>query len=137
MSVKIWRTADWGLESTITAPFKNAPAATFTRLSSVVSLSSFVDVYSHSEYRWSPEGAYVVTPNSMAGPVFVAAVIDRATWGSGTSMVGHENIIEVAVSLVVFAEDLHRLMRRFRPSIRKFSSEILPESQRVGICVRY
>lgn len=32
MTVKIWRTEDWGLEETITAPFKNAPSATFTRL---------------------------------------------------------------------------------------------------------
>lgn len=33
----------------------------------------------------------------MNGPVFVAAVIDRKTWTSGQSLVGHENIVEVTV----------------------------------------
>jgi hypothetical protein len=35
----------------------------------------------------------------MNGPVFVAAVVDRSTFKSNNSMVGHENIIEVAVRL--------------------------------------
>lgn len=33
----------------------------------------------------------------MNGPVFVAAVIDRKTWKSNNSLVGHENIVEVTV----------------------------------------
>lgn len=33
----------------------------------------------------------------MNGPVFVASVIDRATWESNHSMVGHENVVEVAI----------------------------------------
>lgn len=35
----------------------------------------------------------------MNNEVFVAAVINRGTWKSDNSMVGHENIIEVAVSV--------------------------------------
>lgn len=37
-----------------------------------------------------------MTPNSMNGPVFVAAVIER-NFTSNASMVGHNNIVEVAV----------------------------------------
>lgn len=33
----------------------------------------------------------------MNGPVFVAAVIERAGWSSEISFVGHENTIQVAV----------------------------------------
>ncbi|KAK4701977.1 protein HIRA/HIR1, partial [Phenoliferia sp. Uapishka_3] len=77
-SVKIWRTNDWGLEATIVEPFVNSPKTNLSRLT------------------WSPEGTHVVTPNSMNGPVFVAAVIDRQAWASNNSMVGHENIVEVA-----------------------------------------
>lgn len=36
----------------------------------------------------------------MNGPVFVAAVIDRQQWASNNSMVGHENVVEVAVRLI-------------------------------------
>lgn len=48
-------------------------------------------------YSWSPDGVHIVTPNSMNNDVFVAAVIERLSWRSNNSMVGHENIIEVAV----------------------------------------
>ncbi|KAL8291734.1 hypothetical protein RQP46_001992 [Phenoliferia psychrophenolica] len=77
-SVKIWRTTDWGLEADIVEPFINSPKTNLARLT------------------WSPEGTHLVTPNSMNGPVFVAAVIDRQQWASNNSMVGHENIVEVA-----------------------------------------
>ncbi len=36
----------------------------------------------------------------MNGPVFVASVIDRDLWDSDISFVGHENTIQVAVSVV-------------------------------------
>jgi protein HIRA/HIR1 len=49
--------------------------------------------------RWSPEGARIVAPNSMNGPVFVASVIQRLDWASHNSMVGHENVVEVVVRL--------------------------------------
>lgn len=42
-----------------------------------------------------------MTPNSMNGPVFVASVIERKGWSSNNSMVGHENVVEVAVRRLV------------------------------------
>ncbi|EFP84922.2 uncharacterized protein PGTG_10393 [Puccinia graminis f. sp. tritici CRL 75-36-700-3] len=77
-TVKIWRTTDWKLEADIEEPFVNSPHSFFRRLS------------------WSPDGTHIVTPNAMNGPVFVSAVIDRCKWTSNISLVGHENVVEVA-----------------------------------------
>ncbi|MBW0475441.1 hypothetical protein O181_015156 [Austropuccinia psidii MF-1] len=77
-TVKIWRTTDWKLEADITDPFIASPRSFFRRLS------------------WSPDGAHLVSPNAMNGPVFVSAVIDRNNWTSNISLVGHENVVEVA-----------------------------------------
>ncbi|WAR57733.1 hypothetical protein PtB15_8B786 [Puccinia triticina] len=77
-TVKIWRTTDWKLEADIKEPFVNSPHSFFRRLS------------------WSPDGNHLVTPNAMNGPVFVSAVIDRRAWTSNISLVGHENVVEVA-----------------------------------------
>ncbi|PLW33903.1 hypothetical protein PCASD_13872 [Puccinia coronata f. sp. avenae] len=77
-TVKIWRTTDWKLEADIKEPFINSPHSFFRRLS------------------WSPDGSHIVTPNAMNGPVFVSAVIDRQKWTSEISLVGHENVVEVA-----------------------------------------
>ncbi|KAK4047050.1 HIR complex subunit [Microbotryomycetes sp. JL221] len=87
-TLKVWRTRDWGLHASVSKPFEFAPKTTVTRLS------------------WSPEGMYIVTPNSMNGPVFVAAVIERGTFKSPNSMVGHEDVVEAtAFSPIVFLRD--------------------------------
>ncbi|KAK4047227.1 HIR complex subunit [Microbotryomycetes sp. JL201] len=87
-TLKIWRTSDWKLHASVAAPFIDAPKTTVTRLS------------------WSPEGTYIITPNSMNGPVFVAAVIERGTFESRNSMVGHEDVVEVAAfSPIVLLRD--------------------------------
>ncbi|KAH9814351.1 WD40-repeat-containing domain protein [Melampsora americana] len=78
-TVKIWRTTDWKLEADIRDPFVGCPTSTFFR-----------------RLSWSPDGAHLVTPNAMNGPVFVSAVIDRDQWTSSISLVGHENVVEVA-----------------------------------------
>lgn len=80
-TVKIWRTTDWGLEETITKPFKDSPGSTFFR-----------------RLSWSPDGAHITASNAMNnnGAVFVAAVISRFNWASDISLVGHENTVEVA-----------------------------------------
>ena len=78
-TVKIWRTSDWGLEASVTEPFKGSPSSTFFhRLS------------------WSPDGSHLLTANAMNGPVFVSSVIDRYTWASDIALVGHENAVSVA-----------------------------------------
>jgi len=50
---------------------------------------------------WSPDGAHITASNATnnKGFVFIAAVITRNTWTSEISLVGHENTVEVAVSL--------------------------------------
>ncbi|GJJ10789.1 hypothetical protein Clacol_005017 [Clathrus columnatus] len=80
-TVKIWRAVDWGLEATITKPFKDSPGNTFFR-----------------RLSWSPDGAHITASNAMNnnGAVFVAAVIGRLNWTSDISLVGHENTVEVA-----------------------------------------
>ncbi|EGG11238.1 uncharacterized protein MELLADRAFT_115320 [Melampsora larici-populina 98AG31] len=78
-TVKIWRTKDWKLEADIRDPFVGCPTSTFFR-----------------RLSWSPDGAHIVTPNAMNGPVFVSAVIERDQWTSEISLVGHENVVEVA-----------------------------------------
>ncbi len=50
---------------------------------------------------WSPDGAHITASNATnnKGFVFIAAVIARNSWTSEISLVGHENTVEVAVSL--------------------------------------
>jgi protein HIRA/HIR1 len=79
-SLKVWNTEDWSLKVSVEAPFVNAPKATTVRPS------------------WSPEGTHIATPNSMSGKVFVAGVIERSSWKSDISMVGHEDIVTSTVS---------------------------------------
>lgn len=51
---------------------------------------------------WSPDGAHITASNATnnQGLVFIAAVITRNTWTSEISLVGHENTVEVAVSVL-------------------------------------
>ncbi|GAA5911337.1 hypothetical protein JCM8208_005225 [Rhodotorula glutinis] len=77
-SLKVWRTDDWLLHKDIQEPFVDAPKATVIRPA------------------WSPDGAYIVTPNSMNGPVFCAAVVDRTTWTATASLIGHQDIVQAA-----------------------------------------
>ena len=50
---------------------------------------------------WSPDGAHITASNATnnKGFVFIAAVIARNSWTSEISLVGHENTVEVAVSV--------------------------------------
>jgi hypothetical protein len=52
-------------------------------------------------YSWSPDGAHITASNATnnKGFVFIAAVIARNSWTSEISLVGHENTVEVAVSV--------------------------------------
>ncbi|GAA5935943.1 hypothetical protein JCM3775_007368 [Rhodotorula graminis] len=77
-SLKVWRTDDWQLHKDIREPFVDAPKATLIRPA------------------WSPDGAYIVTPNSMNGPVFCASVIDRTSWTATASLIGHQDIVQAA-----------------------------------------
>lgn len=86
--MRIWRTDDWQLQAEIRDPFVDCPKPNLLRPT------------------WSPEGVHVVAPNAMNGPIFVAAVIDRGTWSSTTSLVGHNDVAEVAAfNPVLFVRD--------------------------------
>ncbi|BGP55906.1 hypothetical protein JCM8202_002694 [Rhodotorula sphaerocarpa] len=87
-SLKVWRTDDWQLEADIIEPFEDAPKATVLRPT------------------WSPDGAFIVTPNSMNGPVFCAAVIQRRDWTSPASLIGHGDMVQAAAyNPLIFIRD--------------------------------
>ena len=86
-TVKIWRTSDWGLEKSVSEPFRTSPSSSFFR-----------------RPAWSPDGANLLTANAMNGPVFVSTAIKRLAWSFDTSLVGHEN----AVVVVAFSPRLFR-----------------------------
>ena len=50
---------------------------------------------------WSPDGAHITASNATNNNrfVFTAAVITCGNWTSDIPFVGHENLVEVAVSV--------------------------------------
>ncbi|KAH9270695.1 hypothetical protein BASA83_007055 [Batrachochytrium salamandrivorans] len=78
-SIKIFRTSDWEVETTITEPLESgASTSFFTRLS------------------WSPDGATIAATNGESGSVCVAPLIQRQDWKSEDFFVGHKAAVEVA-----------------------------------------
>lgn len=92
-TLRVFRTSDWQLVQRFTEPFEEAPSSTFARLD------------------WSPDGNHLVAANATSeGPVLIAAVLQRQVgdkpWTSGTSLVGHVNVVEVvAFNPVLFVRD--------------------------------
>ncbi|KAI8610156.1 WD40-repeat-containing domain protein [Chytriomyces sp. MP71] len=78
-TVKIWRTSDWVVEREITEPYNQASSTTFFR-----------------RLSWSPDGSCIATANGENGNMPVAPIINRDTWASDVSLVGHQAPIEVA-----------------------------------------
>ena len=78
-TMKIWRTADWKCETSITKPFEGAPSSLF-----------------FARPSWSPDGAHILASNAMDGKVFVTKVIERNSWSTDIALVGHENSVAVA-----------------------------------------
>jgi hypothetical protein len=61
------------------------------------SQSDEADSYA-SNYSWSPEGTFLAVPNSVNNGVFCAGILKRREWGASTSLIGHDNVIDVTVS---------------------------------------
>ena len=73
-------------------------------------------------FSWSPDGAHITASNATnnKGFVFIAAVIARNSWTSEISLVGHENTVEVAVSvssMVGTAVNLKIISKAYNPHI--------------------
>ena len=104
-SVKIWKTSDWSIEAEVKKPFEDSPGSTFfRRLRCAIFIFIFIFQVAYLPHSWSPDGAHITASNATnnKGYVFIAAVITRNTWTSEISLVGHENTVEVAVSLRAF-----------------------------------
>lgn len=107
--MKVWRCDTWTLHADVREPFEDAPKAGVVRPTCVpvlpflsfsplsLGLREGTDSEHTFAHRWSPDGAYVVAPNAMNGPVFCAGVISRKDWSSPASLIGHPDIVQAAV----------------------------------------
>ncbi|PIO40700.1 hypothetical protein AB205_0066300 [Aquarana catesbeiana] len=77
-SLKVWRTMDWQLETSITKPFDECGGTTH-----VLRLS------------WSPDGHYLVSAHAMNNSGPTAQIIERDGWKTNMDFVGHRKAVTV------------------------------------------
>ncbi|MEJ1283372.1 histone cell cycle regulator [Cricetulus griseus] len=80
-SLKVWRTLDWQLETSITKPFDECGGTTH-----VLRLS------------WSPDGHYLVSAHAMNNSGPTAQIIEREGWKTNMDFVGHRKAVTVVLT---------------------------------------
>lgn len=76
----IWRTSDWRLESIFSTPYTTIPIEGYTYF---------------ARPSWSPDGCVICVPDIVNGQDTVAALVERGTWATEQSLVGHACSVQV------------------------------------------